>query len=122
MTSPTTRAAQSSAPLVPGLPHAAFPWLPLTAASVLGLQGYRAYPSVSLLLSTRPGPQLDPADRARLETLARQARRRLVTEGVPGGDVLADALTRIASTMAGPVDRALALFASPGRTARRPAG
>ena len=114
----TTGATQPTAQPSPDLPHAAFPWLPLSAATVLGLQGYRAYPSVSLLLSTRPGPQLDPADRARLETLARQARRRLVTEGVSGGNALAEALARIASTMSGQVDRALALFASPGRTAR----
>jgi hypothetical protein len=95
-----------------------FPWRPLTAATVLSLQGYRAYPSVSLLLNTRPGPQLAADDRARLDTLVRQARRRLVREAMPGARLLADHLAEAVENLNAPVDRALALFASAACTAR----
>lgn len=109
-----TRSASDRPSRTPSL----FPRQPLTADTVLALQDYRAYPSVSLLLPTRPGPQLDAADRARLDALVRQARRRLTDEGVAGGDVLADVLTEVAARLEGPVDRAVALFASTARTAR----
>jgi hypothetical protein len=91
---------------------------PLTAATALALQGYRGYPSVSLLRTTRPGATLDPADRAGLDTLVRQARRRLMGEGVPGATALADTLADAVAQLAGPIDRAVALFASPARTTR----
>jgi hypothetical protein len=95
--------------------------VPLTAASVLALQGYRADPSVSLLLTTRPGPEVDPTDRARLRALAGEARERLRDH--PEQDrgriapMLAD-LDAMVENLRGPVNRAVALFASPARTAR----
>jgi Bacterial archaeo-eukaryotic release factor family 3 len=101
--------------------------VPLTAATVLGFQGYRAYPSVSLLLNTRPGAELDPADRARLRALAGDARRRLNAssegghpEPGPGRRVtdLLAALDALVDNVHGPVDRAIALFASAARLAR----
>lgn len=95
-----------------------FPWRPLTAASVLALQRHRDYPSVSLLVNTRPGPQLAPEDRARLDKLVRAARRRLLAEGVPDATLLTDALAGTVANLKAPVGRALALFAAPGQSAR----
>jgi hypothetical protein len=95
--------------------------VPLTAAAVLGLQGYRCDTSISLLLTTRPGPDLDPQDRARLRALAGQARDRL--RGHPDHDrgriaPVLDQLDGMVEELRGPVDRAVALYASPVRTAR----
>lgn len=96
--------------------------VPLTAAAVLGLQRYRADPSVSLLLSTRLGPDLDRADRAQLRALATQARDRLSAHPEHGRgnritDLL-DALDGLVEDVRGPVKQAIALFASPAFTAR----
>lgn len=115
----------------PGPQRAAAVPVPLTAAAVLGMQGYRADPSVSLLLSTRPGPELDRGDRARLRALSRQARTRLAAHpehgndssgsGSGSGDWITDllaALDGLVEDVTGPVDRAIALFASPARLAR----
>ena len=117
--SSTTRSTQPTR--ADAVDHAAVT-VPLTAAAVLGLQGYRADPSVSLLLTTRPGPALDPADRARLRALARQARDRLGTQPEHGaGDRitdLLDTLDALVENVTGPVDRAIAVFASPARVAR----
>lgn len=110
---PTTRPEPIPAPV--GLAGVAA--LPLTAATVTELIGHRAYPSVSLLLTTRPGPRLRPEDEVTAHELAAEARRRLAAEG-PAGPVLAvlDAVLAAAST--GPVGHGLALFASAG-VARR---
>ncbi len=95
--------------------------VPLTAANVLELQRHRCDTSVSLLLTTRPGPDLDAGDRARLRALAARARERL--RGHPGSDrdpiarTLAE-LDGMVDGLQGPVDRAVALYASPARTAR----
>jgi Bacterial archaeo-eukaryotic release factor family 3 len=95
---------------------------PLTAASVLGLQGYRADPSVSLLLSTRPGPEPDPLDRARLDGLAREARRRLLAlpDGATRRDIraLLRGMDQLVDSVHGPVEQTLALFVSAVRTVR----
>jgi Bacterial archaeo-eukaryotic release factor family 3 len=94
---------------------------PLTAASVLGLQGYRAQPSVSLLLSTLPGPTLSAEDRDALHALARQARQRLTAgAGGPAGasPALPDTLDRLVAGVRGPISQALALYASVSHTAR----
>jgi Bacterial archaeo-eukaryotic release factor family 3 len=91
---------------------------PLTAAAVLGLQGYRAYPSVSLLLTTTPGERLDSRGRAGLDALVREAHRRLLTvDAVIIRDVV-HGLDALAAEIDGPVDRALGLFASAVHTAR----
>ncbi len=96
--------------------------VPLTAAAVLGLQRYRSEPSVSLLLTTRPGPELYGADRSRLRALARQARQRLGahpdSDGDGGVTELLAGLDRLVEDVTGPVDRAIALFASTARLAR----
>lgn len=101
--------------------------VPLTAANVLGLQRYRAYPSVSLLLTTRPGPELDPTDRDLLRGLVEDGRRRLHAQPErahpnpgPGNQItgLLAALDSLVENLRGPVDRALALFASSARVAR----
>lgn len=95
-----------------------FAWRPLTAATALALQSYHAYPSISILKTTRPGPTLDAADRAGLDTLVRQARRRLIAENPADATALADALTDGVAHLTGPIDRAVALFASSAHTAR----
>jgi hypothetical protein len=91
---------------------------PLTPQTVLALQGHRAYPSVSLLLTTRPGPQLDPRDAARLDALLAEARHRLAAERTPGADAVLAALGEVSTPLAGPVERAVALYASAVTVAR----
>jgi hypothetical protein len=91
---------------------------PLTAQTVLALQDYRAYPSVSLLLNTRPGPGLDPADRARLGALVDEARARLTADRAPDAADVRAALDRLPVDLDGPVRRAVALYVSAATTAR----
>lgn len=87
---------------------------PLDTATVLQLQASRGYPCISLLLPTTPGPRLDVADRAALEELAAQARRRVREEAPPAGEAtiarLEDAVTAVLER---PVHAALALFVNP---------
>ncbi len=91
---------------------------PLTAAAVLGLQGWRAYPSVSLLLSTAPGERFNTADRARLDQLAREACQRLLAVDDPAARDLARVVDTLVGGVEGPVDRGLGLFASAAHVAR----
>jgi len=91
---------------------------PLTAAAVLGLQRYRAHPSVSLLLTTAPGERLSAADRARLDQLARAARQRLLAVDDPAARDLARVVDTLVGGVEGPVDRGLGLFASAAHVAR----
>ena len=91
---------------------------PLTAAAVLGLQGHRAHPSVSLLLTTSPGERLDRPGRATVELLAREARRRLLAVEDPGCHDLARVVDDLVAGIDGPIERGLAVFASPDHTAR----
>lgn len=91
---------------------------PLTAQTVLALQDYRAYPSVSLLLNTRPGPELAPADRERLAALVGEARTRLTGDRAPDAAGVLAALDRLAVDLDGPVQRAVALYVSGVTTAR----
>lgn len=83
------------------------------------LQRHRGYPSVSILLATTPGQRLAVADGDRLQRLLGAAERRL-TGDVPD-HVRAGVMTSLAEqarTVAdGPVLRAVALFAAPGRSA-----
>ncbi|MGB9374112.1 MAG: hypothetical protein WCA82_08130, partial [Jiangellales bacterium] len=84
---------------------------PLDTATVLHLQSSRGYPCISLLLPTTPGQRLDVADRAALEELAAQARRRVREESPAAGEAtlarLDDAVTAVIER---PVHAALALF------------
>lgn len=91
---------------------------PLTPQTVLALQSQRAYPSISLLLTTRPGPALDPVDAVGLAALVEQARIRLAAERSADADAVADALTDVGAHLDGPVDRAVALFVSATHSAR----
>ena len=119
--------------IVEGLPGVATPLSrhPLTARTVLGLQDMRAYPSVSLLVNTRPGPGLDAQAYARLAELVSEARTRLRAEPAEHAasvtivdDVLAALLSSLehgggrAAVLDGPVERALAVFVSPVHTSR----
>lgn len=82
---------------------------------------YRADPSVSLLLTTSPGRELDAADRARLRVLAGEDRHRLGAHPDHARGRIAPVLTdldEMVGELRGPVHRAVALFASPARVAR----
>ena len=91
---------------------------PLTPQTVLALQDYRAYPSVTLLLTTRPGPQLDPADAALLEKLLGEARDRLAADASTEASAVLRALDDLPTQLEGPVERAVALFISTAHTSR----
>jgi hypothetical protein len=87
---------------------------PLDTATVLQLQASRGYPCISLLLPTTPGPRLDVADRAALEELAAQARRRVREEAPPAGEAtLARLEEAVRAVLERPVHAALALFVNP---------
>jgi Bacterial archaeo-eukaryotic release factor family 3 len=91
---------------------------PLTPQTVLALQGYRSYPSISILLTTRPGPCLDPADAERFDALVREARTRLAAERCAGAGAVSAALDELPATLEGPVQHAVALFVSAATIAR----
>uniref|UniRef100_UPI0031D1E452 baeRF3 domain-containing protein n=1 Tax=Saccharothrix mutabilis TaxID=33921 RepID=UPI0031D1E452 len=83
------------------------------------LQALRAYPSISLLARTRPGPVMHPEDLATLRTLAGQARQRLAAEHMTNPRPLLDALDTMIRDAAGrPTDQAVALFASAAHSRR----
>lgn len=90
---------------------------PLTPQTVLALQGHRSYPSVSLLMTTRPGPEPDPADVARFDALVAEAQERLRTELPPMAATVVRALDEVTG-LEGPVERAVAVYVSPGLVAR----
>lgn len=83
---------------------------PVSANAVLVLQSMTSYPSVSLLVPTRPG-RLDDAQAAQLHALRDAVARRLRQEGVSSVDRLLTELDQLI-THAGDValDRALALY------------
>jgi Bacterial archaeo-eukaryotic release factor family 3 len=91
---------------------------PLTAAAVLGLQGLRAFPSVSLLLTTTPGERLDSQGRAVMDALVREARRRLLGVDDAATRDLVRVLDAVVTGIDGPVDHGLSLFVSAGHVAR----
>lgn len=100
---------------VPPLPTQQRPGLTLpTPTLVTLLQGLRAHPSVSLLLSTTPGPRMHPGDAARLTALVRQAEGRLEVEALPGvrASVLESLADLVVKAALGPTSAAIALFAS----------
>jgi hypothetical protein len=81
---------------------------------VLLLQSFRAYPAVSLLLSTTPAPAMSIEDQNRLRALLDQAQARLRTEGMLGVEstVIPALQTQVAQAGAGPTSSAVAVFAS----------
>lgn len=82
-----------------------------------GLQRCRAYPSVSVLLTTTPGAVLASGDVVRLHQLVERAQRRLSSE--PAGDRVDTVVARLralaVAVRRSPTDRGLALFASESR-------
>jgi len=83
------------------------------------LQRRRAYPSVTVLLDTEPGPSLADADRATIARLLATVDRRLdgdVTDAVRSR-LLTDLDELVAQIAGEPTSVALALFASPEHTA-----
>lgn len=87
--------------------------VPLTPTLVTRLQSVRAYPCITLLLTTQPGPRMDPADAERLERLRLNALARLRAEHLLDAEhETVAALDRLVQqAMSGPTDRAIALFA-----------
>jgi hypothetical protein len=83
------------------------------------LQRHTAYPSVTLLLNTKPGSAMASDDRVALDGLADFADRRLA------GDVLDDTRRRVITSLRGlietsahePSTRSVAVFASPSHSA-----
>ncbi|MEO5744434.1 MAG: hypothetical protein ABIQ53_07575, partial [Terracoccus sp.] len=98
------------------MPHATprpAPPTDLSSSGVLALQQMSCYPSVSLLLTTTPGPRLSSTDAATLDQLAAEARARLAQEEQQPAPELfhaVDSLVDLARRT--PVRQALALFAS----------
>ena len=90
---------------------------PLTPETVLALQGHRSYPCLSVLLTTRPGPVLDPEDVGRLSALFDEARARLAVERSAAAEAVAGVLDQM-SSLDGPVQQAVALFVSTATVAR----
>ena len=86
----------------------------LTPGLVTLLQALQAYPAVSLLMSTTPGPRMLPEDVARLAALARQAQARLGSETWPGGraTVLAPLADLVSAVGRGPATAAVGVFVS----------
>jgi hypothetical protein len=82
----------------------------VSANTVLVLQSMTSYPSVSVLMPTRPG-RLDKGQAARLQALRNSVARRLKEEGLFGVDGMLSELDRLI-TLAGEVslDRGLALY------------
>lgn len=83
---------------------------PVSASAVLVLQSMTSYPSVSLLMPTRPG-RLREDEAVRLEALRDSVMRRLRQEGVSSADRMLAELDQLITT-AGDVtlDRGLALY------------
>ena len=94
---------------------------PPDPALVLRLQGARAYPSVSILMNTRPGASMHQTDRSRLRGLARQVADRIAAEDA-GSDAhqhLLHELDRVVDAAAAdPTGAAVALFVNASTSLR----
>lgn len=93
------------------------PELPVsvTPALVASLQSVQAYPCVSLLLPTRPGPRLHPDDAERLERLRLDALRRLGGEQLADGAALVAELDRaVRQALGAEAQRSLAVYVGAG--------
>ncbi len=81
-----------------------------SANAVMVLQSMTNYPSVSLLMPTRPG-ELDKDQAARLHGLRESAAQRLKEEGVAGAERMLAELDRLIATVGEiTLDRGLALY------------
>lgn len=91
----------------------------ISPAAVTALQSLRAYPSVSLLVSTHPGRAMHRDDLATLRTLAEQAHERLAAERLPAVQPLLQQLdSMVAEAAERPTGRAVALFVSAAHSSR----
>lgn len=89
----------------------------LTAQQVTELQAMRAYPSISILATTRPGSTMHGEDISTLRSLAASAARRLAAEDPRHLDADPESLVTavhamIAEAAGRPTDRGVALFVS----------
>jgi hypothetical protein len=116
----------SNAPLATPIEHTAGSDRPIptritgiTAAAVTALQSLRAYPSISLLVSTHPAATMHPEDLATLRTLAEQAHQRIAAESLPDVAPLLQQLdSMVAEASQRPTGRALAMFVSAEHSSR----
>jgi hypothetical protein len=95
--------------------HEATPLFPSSQSPLLEqLQAGRAYPSVSILLTTTPGATWSAHDVVRLHRLVDDAHRRLAGELPPSqvDPLVAELRQRAVVARRGPASRALALFVS----------
>ena len=94
---------------------------PPDPALVLRLQGARSYPSVSILMNTRPAATMHQTDRTRLRGLARQVAERIAAEddGSDAHQHLLHELDRVIDAAAGdPTGTAVALFVNASTSLR----
>lgn len=91
----------------------------VSADRVTALQSLRAYPSVSLLMSTRPGRVMQRDDLATLRALEQEVHRRLAAERLPDIQSLLHQLDSMITEAADrPTGRAVALFVSSAHSSR----
>lgn len=83
----------------------------LRARDVADLVTASAYPSISVLAPTEPGPRMTPADRQRLHALVADVDRQLREHAVPRRrQLLAELTEQVKSVEERPTDRAVALY------------
>lgn len=88
---------------------------PVDAENVLLLQAVRVFPSVSVLMTTTPGPAMTITDQTRLQDLVDQVPGQLRSLSVGDFKSILAALRRLSDQVAGaPVDQAVGLFVGPG--------
>ena len=91
----------------------------LTAETVTALQSMRAYPSISIIATTRPGKTLHQDDVVTLRRLSAQVETRLADEQIPERRHLLDALESLVDQcVQAPPERAVALFVNPSHACR----
>lgn len=91
---------------------------PVDAQEVVLLQAVRAFPSVSVLMTTTPGPAMTVTDHTRLQDLIDQIPGQLRKLDTSATRIIVTALNRLADRVAAePVDQAIGLFVGP-RTQR----
>lgn len=85
----------------------------LRARDVTDLVTASAYPSISVLAPTEPGPRMTTADRQRLHALVADVDRQLRDHAVPSRrQLLAELAEQVRSVEERPTDRAVALYVS----------
>lgn len=91
-----------------------------TLADIHLFASIRAYPCVSIVLTTSPGARMSPDDRARLEALVGLVEQRLRAEGIDEEPLITQQVRDHAAALAdAPTDHGLVLFATRDMVAHR---